>query len=56
MHHHRREMRHGRYATVADAERDGFKKFFPGVPLPDEAVATIDAAVGDLAEAPAAAG
>jgi hypothetical protein len=25
-----------RYATVADAERDGFKKFLPGVPLPTE--------------------
>jgi hypothetical protein len=25
-----------RYPTVADAERDGFKKFLPGVPLPTE--------------------
>jgi hypothetical protein len=25
-----------RYSTAADAERDGFKKFLPGVPLPTE--------------------
>jgi len=25
-----------RYPTVADAQRDGFKKFLPGVPLPTE--------------------
>lgn len=25
-----------RYASVADAQRDGFKKFLPGVPLPTE--------------------
>ncbi|MBD5635973.1 MAG: hypothetical protein IAI49_16010, partial [Candidatus Eremiobacteraeota bacterium] len=25
-----------RYANVADAERDGYKKFLPGVPLPEE--------------------
>jgi hypothetical protein len=25
-----------RYATAADAQRDGFKKFLPGVPLPTE--------------------